>query len=149
MAKQANTATPTATATNYAATGVGPAPLMAATAKRYGASAMALAPAFAARTFTLSNLGVSTANAKGCVGRNGQATVMGLTAYALSLAANGGKAATGAAIVAVMLTHPAFKGVFNGTKANGTHVSANALTAAKWCAGYVNGLCRPQHGLAA
>lgn len=135
--------------TSFGATGVGPAPLMAASAKRYGAKAMALNPAFATRTFTLSALGLSTAGAKGCVGRNGQATVMGLTAYAVSLAANGGKAATGAAIVAVMLTHPAFKGVFNGTKANGTHIGANALTAAKWCAGYVNGLTRTQHGLAA
>lgn len=150
MAKQANAPKATAPApTTYAATGIGPAPLMAASAKRYGATAMQLPAAFANRTFTLTALGVSTASAKGCVGRNGQATVMGLTAYAVAIAANGGKAATGAAIVAVMLTHPAFKGVFNGTKANGTHVSANTLTAAKWCAGYVNGLCRPQHGLAA
>jgi hypothetical protein len=131
---------------------------MAASAKRYGALAGQLTPAFAQRTFTLSNLGNGAVSAKGCIGRNSQATAMGLTAYALGIAANGGNCATGAAIVATMLTHPAFMvpnpsgqglvSLFTITKANGVHISANATTAAKWCQGYVNGLCRPQHGLA-
>lgn len=138
-----------ATAATATATATGPNPLMAASAKRYGAKAGALTPAFATRTFTLTALGRAAVATNGCTGAQGQATAMGLTAYALGIATNGGNAATGAAIVAVMLTHTAFTGVFNGTKANGTHVSPNATTAAKWCQGYVNGLCRPQHGLAA
>jgi len=145
MARNTNKA---ATATAATAP-LGPNPLMAASAKRYGANAGNLSASFATRTFTLSNLGMAAVAAKGCTGKAGQATAMGLTAYALGIAANGGKCATGAAIVAVMLTHPAFAGVFNGTKANGTHVAPNATTAAKWCQGYVNGLTRPQHGLAA
>jgi len=138
-----------ATTTTTATAPLGPNPLMAASAKRYGANAGNLSASFAARTFTLTNLGMAAVAAKGCTGKAGQATAMGLTAYALGIAANGGKCASGAAIVAVMLTHPAFAGVFNGTKANGTHVAPNATTAAKWAQGYVNGLCRPQHGLAA
>jgi len=148
MAKVTNTAAATVASTATAATGVGPAPLALASAKRYGALAGTLSPAFANRTFTLTPLGASVA-ANGGTGTSGKVTVMGLAAVAVSIAANGGKAATGAAIVNVMLTHPAFAGVFNGTKANGCHVSANATTAAKWCQGYVNGLCRPAHGLAA
>lgn len=142
------TAPATAAPTTYAVTGIGPAPLMPASLKRYGATANALPAAFASRVFTLTAAGVNVANAKGCNGRNGQATAMGLTAYAVAVASNGGNSASGAAIVSAMLTAPAFKGVFNGTKANGVHISPNALTAAKWCAGYVNGLTRPAHGLA-
>lgn len=146
MANIANNTAAASTAT--AATGVGPAPLSAASAKRYGALAGTLGNAFANRTFSLTPLGVGVA-ANGGAGVSGKPTVMGLAACALSIASNGGNNATGAAIVAVMLTHPAFAGVFNGTKANGVHVSANATTAAKWCQGYVNGLTRPAHGLAA
>lgn len=147
MARNTNTNTNTAPATANTAP-LGPNPLMPASAKRYGALAGQLTASFATRTFTLTALGSQAVAAKGCTGKAGQPTAMGLTAYALGIAANGGQCATGAAIVAVMLTHPAFAGVFNGTKANGVHVAPSATTAAKWAQGYVNGLCRPQHGLA-
>jgi hypothetical protein len=119
--------------------------VMPASAKRYGAGISALTPAFANATFALTALGKQAVAANGCIGRNGQATVMGLTAVAL---ANAGGTATGQAVVMAMLGNPQLVAALLGTKANGTHVAPSAATVAKWAQGYVNGLCRPQHGLA-
>lgn len=116
--------------------------------RRYGAALNALTPAFATATFTLTALGKASVAQAGCIGRNGQPTAMGLTAVALANAANGGTAATGAAIVAAILGNPQLMAAMGGTKALGTHVTPNSATAAKWAQGYVNGLCRPAHGLA-
>jgi hypothetical protein len=120
----------------------------AASNKRYGAALNALTPAFAAATFTLTALGKGAVGQAGCIGRNGQPTAMGLTAVALHNAANGGTAATGAAIVAAIIGNPQLMAAMLGTKAQGTHILPNTATAAKWAQGYVNGLCRPAHGLA-
>lgn len=129
-----------------AATGVAPA-----SAKRYGQALNSLTPAFAAATFTPSALGKAAIAAQGGIGRNSQATVMGLTAVALgnAMAANNGQPATGQAIVLAILGNPQLMAAMGATKALGVHVTANSATAAKWAQGYVNGLCRPQHGLAA
>lgn len=116
--------------------------------RRYGAALNVLTPAFANATFTLTALGKQAIAANGCIGRNGQATAMGLTAVALANASNGGTAATGAAIVAAIIGNPQLMAGMLGTKANGTHITPNSATAAKWAQGYVNGLCRPAHGLA-
>lgn len=116
--------------------------------RRYGAALMALTPAFASATFTLTALGKGAVGQQGCIGRNGQATAMGLTAVALHNAANGGTSATGAAIVAAIIGNPQLMAAMLGTKAQGTHILPNTATAAKWAQGYVNGLCRPAHGLA-
>jgi hypothetical protein len=122
----------------------------AASAKRYGAALNALTPAFANATFTPTALGKAAIAANGCTGRNGQATAMGLTAAAMgnAMAANGGAPATGAAIVAAIIGNPQLMAAMLGTKAQGTHILPNTATAAKWAQGYVNGLCRPAHGLA-
>lgn len=126
-----------------AATGNAPA-----SAKRYGAALNGLTPAFAAATFTLTALGKATVGAAGCIGRNGQPTAMGLTAVAVANAANGGTSATGAAVVAAIIGNPQLMAAMLGTKAQGTHLLPNTATAAKWAQGYVNGLCRPAHGMA-
>jgi hypothetical protein len=126
-----------------AATGTAPA-----SNKRYGVALNALTPSFATATFTLTALGKAAVTAAGCTGRNGQPTAMGLTALALGHAANGGLSATGAAIVTAIIGNPQLMAGMLGTKANGTHLLPNTATAAKWAQGYVNGLCRPQHGLA-
>lgn len=120
----------------------------AASNKRYGAALNALTPAFAAATFTLTTLGKGCVAQAGCIGRNGQPTAMGLTCVALHNAAQGGIAATGAAIVAAIIGNPQLMAAMLGTKAQGTHILPNTATAAKWAQGYVNGLCRTQHGLA-
>jgi hypothetical protein len=125
------------------ATGTAPA-----SNRRYGAALNALTPAFASATFTLSALGKQAVAANGCTGRNGQPTAMGLTAVALANAAQGGLSATGAAIVAAIIGNPQLMAAMLGTKAQGTHITPNSATAAKWAQGYVNGLCRPAHGLA-
>ena len=142
-------------ATLLGRTGLTAAPAIAAklgtapaSARRYGATVHGLTPSFATATFTLTALGKSTVAAQGCIGRNGQPTAMGLTCVALANAANGGTAATGAAIVAAILGNPQLMAAMGGTKALGTHVTPNSATAAKWAQGYVNGLCRTQHGLA-
>jgi hypothetical protein len=119
-----------------------------ASAKRYGAAVNSLTPSFANATFTLTALGKAAVGVAGGIGRNGQATAMGLTAVALANAANGGTSATGAAIVAAILGNPQLMAAMGATKALGVHVTPNSATAAKWAQGYVNGLCRPQHGLA-
>jgi hypothetical protein len=116
--------------------------------RRYGAALNSLTPAFANATFTLTALGKQAVAANGGTGRNGQATAMGLTAVALANAAQGGLSATGAAIVAAIIGNPQLMAGMLGTKAQGTHITPNSATAAKWAQGYVNGLCRPQHGLA-
>lgn len=120
----------------------------AASNKRYGAALNVLTPAFASATFTLTALGKQSVGAQGCIGRNGQPTAMGLTAVALANASNGGHSATGAAIVAAIIGNPQLMAAMLGTKAQGTHITPNSATAAKWAQGYVNGLCRPAHGLA-
>lgn len=125
-----------------AATGTAPASV-----KRYSAGVQSLTPAFAAATFTLTALGKATA-ANGGVNAHGRATAMGLTALALAQAAQGGTSATGAAVVAAIIGNPQLMAAMLGTKAQGTHILPNTATAAKWAQGYVNGLCRPQHGLA-
>jgi hypothetical protein len=126
-----------------AATGTAPA-----SNRRYGAALNALTPAFANATFTLTALGKGAVGQQGCIGRNGQPTAMGLTAVALHNAAQGGTSATGAAIVAAIIGNPQLMAAMLGTKAQGTHILPNTATAAKWAQGYVNGLCRPAHGLA-
>ena len=135
--------------------GLAAAPRLAATignapasVNRYKATANGLTPSFAAATFTLTALGKAAVAANGCIGSKGQATAMGLTALALAHAANGGTSATGAAIVAAIIGNPATIAAMLGTKASGTHITPNSVTAAKWAQGYVNGLCRPAHGLA-
>jgi hypothetical protein len=122
----------------------------AASANRYKAAAHSLTPAFAAATFTLTPLGKAAVAANGGIGRNGQATVMGLVAVALgnAIAANGGTSATGAQVAAALLGNPQLMAATGGTKALGVHVTAANATAAKWAQGYINGLCRPAHGLA-
>lgn len=129
-----------------AATGTAPA-----SAKRYGNAVNSLTPAFAAATFTPSALGKAAIAAQGGIGRNGAVTVMGLTAVALgnAIAAQGGNSATGQAVVLAILGNPQLMLAMGATKALGVHVTANSATAAKWAQGYVNGLCRPAHGLAA
>lgn len=122
--------------------------VMPASNRRYGAGINALTPAFANATFTLTALGKGAVGVAGCIGRNGQPTVMGLTAVAVANASNGGTSATGAAIVAAMLGNPQLMAALLATKANGTHIAPSAATVAKWAQGYVNGLCRTQHGLA-
>jgi hypothetical protein len=117
-------------------------------ARRYGAAVNSLTPAFATATFTLTALGKAAVAANGGTGRNGQPTAMGLTAVALANEAQGGLSATGAAIVAAILGNPQLMAAMGSTKALGTHVQPTSATAAKWAQGYVNGLCRPQHGLA-
>lgn len=139
-------ATKTTASTGFAATGFGPTPITAASAKR--GYAKALNPAFAARVFTLTALGASTAKAQGACGARGQQTAMGITAWAVGIAANGGTSATGAAIVAVMLTNAGVLKALASTKAFGTHLNAGVMPPPAFCQGYVNGLCRPQHGLA-
>jgi hypothetical protein len=136
-------------------TGLGALPAAAAkygvapaSAKRYGAAVSSLTPSFANATFTLTALGKQAVAANGCIGSKGQATAMGLTALALAHAANGGLSATGAAVVAAILGNPQLMAAMGATKALGVHVVPNSATAAKWAQGYVNGLCRPQHGLA-
>lgn len=121
-----------------------------ASAKRYGATVNGLTPSFAAATFTPTALGKAAIAANGGIGRNGQATVMGLVAVALgnAMAANGGKPATGAQVVVALLGNPQLMAATGGTKAFGVHVTAANATAAKWAQGYINGLCRPAHGLA-
>ncbi len=119
-----------------------------ASAKRYGATVNGLTPSFATATFTLTALGKAAVASQGCLGRNGQPTAMGLTAVAVANASNGGTSATGAAIVAAILGNPQLMAAMGGTKALGVHVTPNSATAAKWAQGYVNGLCRTQHGLA-
>lgn len=128
-----------------AATGTAPA-----SAKRYGATVNGLTPAFAAAAFTPTALGKRAIAANGGIGRNGQPTVMGLVAVALgnAIAANGGASATGAQVVAALLGNPQLMLATGGTKALGVHVTPANATAAKWAQGYVNGLCRPAHGLA-
>lgn len=133
--------------TTAIATGMGPSALLAATAKRYGANAGMLSPAFANRTFTLSTLGATVAASGGLSGA-GRPTTMGLTAVALMVASNGTGSATGAAIVAAMLS-PALAARIAATKANGYHTNGANPMPAKVAQGYVNGLCRPAHGLAA
>jgi hypothetical protein len=123
-----------------AATGNAPA-----SNRRYGATVNGLTPAFAAATFTLTALGKAAVAANGCTGRNGQPTAMGLTALALGQC---GHSATGAAIVAAIIGNPQLMAAMLGTKAQGTHILPNTVAAAKWAQGYVNGLCRPAHGLA-
>lgn len=113
--------------------------------KRYGAMVNGLTPAFASATFTLTALGKQAVAANGCTGRNGQPTAMGLTALALGQC---GHSATGAAIVAAIIGNPQLMAAMLGTKAQGTHILPNTVAAAKWAQGYVNGLCRPAHGLA-
>lgn len=121
----------------------------AASNKRYGAAIAALNPAFAARTFTLTRLGQAAVAAGGAIGKNGQVTVMGATAVAVGIAANGGTAATGAAIVTAMLNNPALLAAFAASRAKGTHVVTGTALHSQWCAGYVKGLCIAKHGLAA
>lgn len=126
------------------------APPAPASAKRYGTGVNTLTPAFAQATFTPTALGKAAIAAGGAIGKGGAVTAMGLTAVALghAMAANGTKAATGAQIVAAVLGNPQLMAALFGTKASGTHVQANAALVAKWAQGYVNGLCRTQHGLA-
>lgn len=121
-----------------------------ASAKRYGATVNGLTPSFASAAFTPTALGKQAIAANGCIGRNGQATVMGLVAVALgnAIAANGGNSATGAQVVVALLGNPQLMAATGGTKALGVHVTPANATAAKWAQGYVNGLCRPAHGLA-
>lgn len=116
--------------------------------RRYGAALNVLTPSFANATFTLTALGKAAVGVQGCTGRNGQPTAMGLTAVALGNAAQGGNSATGAAIVSAIIGNPQLMQAMLGTKAQGTHIVPNSATAAKWAQGYVNGLCRPAHGLA-
>jgi hypothetical protein len=137
----------TAAARLSAATGVS-----AASANRYAKGAVnvpatvnALSATFAATTFSLTALGKAAVSANGCIGNKGQPTVMGLTACGL---ANAGGTATGAQVAAAILGNPALVTAMLGTKAGGHHVIATAALAARWVQGYVNGLCRPQHGLA-
>lgn len=122
-----------------------------ASARRYGATVNGLTPAFAAATFTLTPLGKAAVAANGGIGRNGQPTVMGLVAVALAnaIAANGGNSATGAQVVVALLGNPQLMAATGGTKALGVHVTPANATAAKWAQGYINGLCRASHGLAA
>lgn len=122
----------------------------AASVARYskGGGVNALSAAFANATFTLTQLGRQTVAVNGCVGKAGQATAMGLTACALANASNGTGSATGAAIVAAIIGNPQLMAAMLGTKANGAHIVPNSPAAAKWAQGYVNGLCRTQHGLA-
>ncbi len=121
-----------------------------ASVKRYGAMVNGLTAAFAAASFTLSPLGKAAIAANGGIGRNGQATVMGLVAVALgnAISSNGGTSATGQQVVLALLGNPQLMAATGGTKAFGVHVTAANATAAKWAQGYVNGLCRPAHGLA-
>jgi hypothetical protein len=120
----------------------------AASVNRYKATVNALSPAFAATTFTLTALGRNAVALGGGIGSKGQQTVMGLTAVALAQAANGGTSATGQAIALAMLGNPQIVAALTATKANGVHVVSSATLSAKWVQGYVNGLCRPAHGLA-
>jgi hypothetical protein len=120
----------------------------AASVNRYRATVNALSPAFAATVFTLTRNGLNAVAANGCIGSKGQATVMGLTAVCLANAGNGSGKATGQAIALAMLGNPAIVAALQGTKANGVHIVASATLSAKWVQGYVNGLCRPAHGLA-
>lgn len=122
----------------------------AASGKRYGAALNVLTPAFAAATFTPTALGKAAIAANGCTGRNGQPTAMGLTAVAMgnAAAANGTANPTGAQVVAAIIGNPQLMAAMLGTKAQGTHILPGTATAAKWAQGYVNGLCRPAHGLA-
>ena len=121
-----------------------------ASARRYGATVNGLTPAFANATFTPTALGKAAIAANGCIGRNGQATVMGLVAVALgnAMAANSGNPPTGAQIVVALLGNPQLMAATGGTKALGVHITPANATAAKWAQGYINGLCRPAHGLA-
>jgi len=120
----------------------------AASVSRYKAAVNALSPAFAATTFTLTRNGLNAVALQGAIGSKGQVTVMGLVACCLANAANGGNSATGAAIALAMLGNPQIVAALQGTKANGVHVISSATLSAKWVQGYVNGLCRPAHGLA-
>jgi hypothetical protein len=125
----------------------------AASAARYAkgsanvaASVNALSPNFAAATFSLTALGKNAVAVNGCIGSKGNATAMGLTACGLG---NAGGTATGAQVAAAILGNAALvNAMLTLTKASGTHVIATAPLAARWVQGYVNGLCRPQHGLA-
>lgn len=128
-----------------AATGNAPASV-----KRYGGTVNGLTPAFAAASFAPTALGKRAIAANGCIGSKGQATVMGLVAVAMgnAIAANGGGSATGQQIALALLGNPQLIAATGGTKALGAHVTAANATAAKWAQGYVNGLCRPAHGLA-
>jgi hypothetical protein len=128
-----------------AVTGNAPASL-----KRYGAAVNGLTPAFASATFTPTALGKAAIAANGGIGRNGQPTVMGLVAVAMAnaMAANGGNPPTGAQVVVALLGNPQLMAATGGTKALGVHVTPANATAAKWAQGYINGLCRPAHGLA-
>lgn len=117
----------------------------AASVNRYKATVNALSPAFAATTFSLTALGKNAVALQGCIGSKGQATVMGLTALCLG---NLGGKATGQQIAVAMLGSPAIVAALQATKANGVHIVGNAALSAKWVQGYVNGLCRPAHGLA-
>lgn len=121
-----------------------------ASVRRYGATVNGLTPSFASATFTPTALGKAAIAANGCIGRNGQPTVMGLVAVALgnAIAANGGGNATGAQVVCALLGNPQLMAATGGTKALGVHVTPANATAAKWAQGYINGLCRPAHGLA-
>ncbi len=117
---------------------------------RYKGGANALTPAFAATVFTPTALGKRAIAAQGAIGKAGQVTVMGLVAVALgnAIAANGGTSATGAQVAVALLGNPQLMAATGGTKALGVHITAANATAAKWAQGYINGLCRPAHGLA-
>lgn len=121
-------------------------------AKRYGAALnKPLSTGFANTVFTLTPQGAKVIGGHwGKPGATpyGNVTAMGLTVLAFGAAANGGQTATGAAIVAAMLGNPAIVAALQGTKANGGHVQANAPLCANFVQGYVNGMCRAQHGYA-
>lgn len=121
-----------------------------ASMRRYGATVNGLTPSFASATFTPTALGKAAISANGGIGRNGQPTVMGLVAVAMAnaMVANGGNAPTGAQVVVALLGNPQLMAATGGTKALGVHVTPANATAAKWAQGYINGLCRPAHGLA-
>lgn len=116
----------------------------AASAKRYGRSLGSLPAKFAATTFALTPAGNHVASIGGCIGAQGQATVMGLFAVALAnaIAANGGQPATGQQVCLAMLGNPQLMAAAALTKARGTHLIPANATAMGWAAGYVNGLCR-------
>lgn len=117
----------------------------AASAKRYPNGLGTFGKAFTATTFALTNLGLAAVKANGKIGAKGQATAMGLTALALG---NCGGTATGVQVALAILGNATIMGQLVQTKACGTHILPANTTAAQWAQGYVNGLCRPAHGLA-
>lgn len=128
-----------------AATPATPATRVAPNAGKYHAAPRAV-PVATVR-YTITALGVATANAKGA-GKSGKVTVMGLVAVAASAVAAKGMALTGANIVAAMRALPAVNTAFKQTRA-ATGYARGALPCPAWCSGYVAGAARSPASLLA